>query len=108
MKSPKACVFIDFFDFFDFFRPSRLWEALGLPLAQPLPLKSSPDPKKSKKSKNSMKTQVFGDFIVKKVKKVNENIGFLALLIHFHMFCIGFQRFFNIYNESALLLPSFP
>ena len=50
--------------------------------AEPLPLKSLPDPKKSKKSKNSMKTQVFGDFIVKKVKKVNENIGFLALLIY--------------------------
>ena len=55
-----------------------------------------------------MKTPVFGDFIVKKVKKVNENICFLALLIDFHMFCIGFHMFFNTYNESVLLLPSFP
>ena len=69
MKSPKAYVFIDFFDFFDFFRPPRLWQALGWPLAQPRPPKSHRDPEKSKKSKNLMKTQAFGDFIVKKDKK---------------------------------------
>ena len=108
LSCPKAVFSLSFFDFFDFFRPSRLWQALGWPLAQLLPLKSSPDPKKSKKSKNSMKTQAFWDFIVKKVKKVNENIGFWALLIDFHWFCISFQMLFNIYNESVLLLRSFP
>ena len=55
-----------------------------------------------------MKTQVFGDFILKKVRKVNENICFLALLLDFHWFCLGFQWFFNTYDESVLLLPGFP